>query len=383
MPQKARLRSIERFSSPSSPSSILIATDVAARGLDIPSVQLVIHYHLPRAADMYVHRSGRTARASSSGSSILLCAPEEVLGVRRLVAKVHARNASLKADDGNKFFIRTIELDRRIVARLKPRVTLSKKISDASLAKEKKGHEENWLRTAAEDLGVDYDTEDFDAQDGSKKGRGHGRKKAEKVARGISKGALGALRAELRQLLSRRVNVGVSEKYLTAGGLDVNELLSGVKSSEFLGIVDKWFDMVWCHLKCMFTNLSILSFWLRIVLYYELSWLCIVGTADCQAPYLAPYCNICSPHVAIFNCRPAIFRDIYFLLRIAILWLRIVRSAGGPVIWCIYREKCLAIPHCDFLFSQHLQAPARVMRYTHSVSQHLLTLYRWSFWLAP
>ncbi len=193
---------------------------------------------------MYVHRSGRTARASSSGSSILLCAPEEVLGVRRLVAKVHARNASLKADDGNKFFIRTIELDRRIVARLKPRVTLSKKISDASLAKEKKGHEENWLRTAAEDLGVDYDTEDFDAQDGSKKGRGHGRKKAEKVARGISKGALGALRAELRQLLSRRVNVGVSEKYLTAGGLDVNELLSGVKSSEFLGIVDKWFDMV-------------------------------------------------------------------------------------------------------------------------------------------
>ena len=93
MPQKARLRSIERFSSPASPSSILVATDVAARGLDIPAVHLVIHYHLPRDASTYVHRSGRTARASASGSSILLCAPEEVVATRRLVAKVHAQNA--------------------------------------------------------------------------------------------------------------------------------------------------------------------------------------------------------------------------------------------------------------------------------------------------
>lgn len=244
MPQKARLRSIERFSSPSSPSSILIATDVAARGLDIPSVQLVIHYHLPRAADMYVHRSGRTARATKSGSSILLCAPEEVLGVRRLVAKVHTRHAAINTEGSSKFFMRTIELDRRIVARLKPRVALSKKISDSSLAKEKKGHEENWLRTAAEDLGVDYDSEEFAAGEASKKGRGQGRKKAEKEARGLTKGALGALRGELRQMLSHRVNVGVSERYLTAGGVNVDELLSGEQNSEFLGKVQSGFDGV-------------------------------------------------------------------------------------------------------------------------------------------
>ncbi len=236
MPQKARLRSIERFSSPSSPGSILIATDVAARGLDIPSVQLVIHYHVPRAADMYVHRSGRTARAEKKGSSILLCAPEEVLGVRRLVAKVHVRNTSTVS--GNRsFFIRTIELDRRIVARLKPRVVLSKKISDASLAKEKKGHEQNWLRTAAEDLGVEYDSEDFAAGEASKKGRGQGRKKAEKEARALSKGEVGALRGELKEMLAQRVNVGVSERYLTAGGVDVDELLEGQRG-EFLGRMD-------------------------------------------------------------------------------------------------------------------------------------------------
>ncbi|KAK3175358.1 ATP-dependent RNA helicase [Lepraria neglecta] len=241
MPQKARLRSIERFSSPSARHSILIATDVAARGLDIPLVQLVIHYHLPRAADTYVHRSGRTARAEKSGSSILLCAPEEVQGVRRLIAKVHARNAIASSDDGKKFFMRTIDLDTRIVSRLKQRAVLSKKISDASLAKEKKGHEDNWLKTAAEELGVEYDSEEFAAGEGSKKGRGQGRKKKEAEARGLSKAEVAALSAELREELGRRVNVGVSERYLTSGGVDIDELLRGERG-EFLGRVDGGID---------------------------------------------------------------------------------------------------------------------------------------------
>src|SRR6201994_1656303 len=90
MAQKARLRAVEKFKS--AESSILIATDVAARGLDIPGIQLIIHYHLPRTADMYVHRSGRTARAESRGGSVILCSPEEVTGVRRLIARVHAQS---------------------------------------------------------------------------------------------------------------------------------------------------------------------------------------------------------------------------------------------------------------------------------------------------
>ena len=237
MPQKARLRSIERFSALSFQHPILIATDVAARGLDIPSVQLVIHYHLPRAADTYVHRSGRTARAEKSGSSILLCAPEEVQGVRRLVAKVHARNSNPSTEDGKSFFMRSIELDRRIISRVKQRVVLSKKISDAALAKEKRGHEDNWLKTAAEELGVDYDSEEFAAGGESRKGRGQGRRKKETEAMGLTKAEIGALRAELREELGRRINVGVSERYLTAGGVDVDELLRGEKG-EFLGRVD-------------------------------------------------------------------------------------------------------------------------------------------------
>ncbi|KAL3421844.1 ATP-dependent rna helicase mak5 [Phlyctema vagabunda] len=237
MAQKARMRSIERFSSIKSPSSVLVATDVAARGLDIGGVQLVIHYHLPRAADMYVHRSGRTARGDASGSSILLCAPEEVVGMRRLVAKVHAQNAISGGGNKSKYYMRSLDMDRKVVARLKPRVTLAKKIADSVLAKEKKGHDDDWVKTAAEELGVDYDSEEFEAAGGGRKGRGTGRRMKEKESRGLSKGEVGALRAELRNLLAQRVNVGVSERYLTAGTVDINELLKGVKG-EFLGRVE-------------------------------------------------------------------------------------------------------------------------------------------------
>lgn len=237
MAQKARMRSIERFSSPKATGSILVATDVAARGLDIGGVQLVIHYHLPRAADMYVHRSGRTARAEASGSSILLCAPEEVVGMRRLVAKVHAQNALAGGGNKSQYYMRSLDMDRRVVARLKPRVTLAKKIADSALAKERKGHDDTWLRTAAEELGVDYDSEEFEAAGGERKGRGTGRKLKEKEARALTKNELGALKGELKSLLTERVNVGVSERYLSSSTVDVKALLKGTRG-DFLGQVD-------------------------------------------------------------------------------------------------------------------------------------------------
>jgi len=236
MAQKARLRSIERFKE--RPGSILVATDVAARGLDIPKVELVIHYHLPRAADTYVHRSGRTARAEASGSSILICAPEEVGGVRRLIAKVHARADEAPKSKKTAYFIRTLDIDRRIVARLKPRASISKKLADTVIAKEKKHSEDDTLRQAAEDLGVDYDSEEFEKEARGKKGRGTGRKKKEKEASEMTKGEQQALRAELRSMLSQRINTGVSARYLTSGGIDVEALMAGEGNMEFLGNVD-------------------------------------------------------------------------------------------------------------------------------------------------
>ncbi|TEA12354.1 ATP-dependent RNA helicase MAK5 [Colletotrichum sidae] len=232
MPQKARLRSVERFTEAKpNTTSVLIATDVAARGLDIPGIDQVVHYHVPRAADMYVHRSGRTARAERSGLSIILCGPEEVIPTHRLAAKVHAEQIAKK-----KYLLRTIDIDRRIAGKLKPRVDLAKKLADATLAKEKGNKEDDWARTAAEELGVEYDSDELEKA-GTWGGRGSGRKKKLKENQAVSKAEMGAMRAQLRELLSRRINIGVSEKYITAGNMDIEELLKGGKG-EFLGKVD-------------------------------------------------------------------------------------------------------------------------------------------------
>lgn len=57
--------------------NILVATDVAARGIDIPGVAYVINYELPEVPENYVHRIGRTARAGREGEAIAFCAPDE------------------------------------------------------------------------------------------------------------------------------------------------------------------------------------------------------------------------------------------------------------------------------------------------------------------
>ena len=158
--------------------------------------------------------------------------------MRRLAAKVHAQNAVTGGQGKkSKYYMRSLDIDRKVVARLNPRVTLAKKIADSALAKEKKGHDDDWVKQAAKELGVDYDSEDFEAAGGGRKGRGTGRRLKEKEARGLTKGELGSLRAELRSLLAQRVNVGVSERYLTAGTVDIDELLKGSKG-DFLGRVD-------------------------------------------------------------------------------------------------------------------------------------------------
>jgi ATP-dependent RNA helicase RhlB len=71
VPQNKRLRLLEDFKEGKLP--ILVATDVAARGLHIPAVTHVINYDLPQDAQDYVHRIGRTARAGESGDAISMC----------------------------------------------------------------------------------------------------------------------------------------------------------------------------------------------------------------------------------------------------------------------------------------------------------------------
>lgn len=67
---------------------ILVVTDVAARGLDIPEVNYVVHYDYPSNHQIFVHRSGRTARANNSGHTIGLLTHHEIPYLIELAAFV-------------------------------------------------------------------------------------------------------------------------------------------------------------------------------------------------------------------------------------------------------------------------------------------------------
>jgi ATP-dependent RNA helicase DeaD len=61
--------------------NILVATDLAARGIDVKEISYVVNYHLPDVYEVYVHRSGRTARAGAKGLSLTILQPEEVMEI--------------------------------------------------------------------------------------------------------------------------------------------------------------------------------------------------------------------------------------------------------------------------------------------------------------
>ena len=88
VPQAQRERTIERLKS--GQVDVLVATDVAARGLDVERIGLVINYDIPFDAEAYVHRIGRTGRAGRTGDAILFLTPRErrfLGGLERVVAK--------------------------------------------------------------------------------------------------------------------------------------------------------------------------------------------------------------------------------------------------------------------------------------------------------
>ncbi len=73
--QAARQRALENFRT--GRSRVLVATDIAARGIDVKGISLVLQHDLPEEPESYVHRIGRTARAGKDGKAIALCGPDE------------------------------------------------------------------------------------------------------------------------------------------------------------------------------------------------------------------------------------------------------------------------------------------------------------------
>ncbi|WVF66002.1 hypothetical protein IAT40_000740 [Kwoniella sp. CBS 6097] len=219
--QKQRLKNLDRFKS--SKNGILIATDVAARGLDIPQVDHVIHFNLPRTADAYIHRSGRTARAKNEGFALQLCAPEEK-GMQRALMKSLGRSHELP----------DLPIESGFLPALRERIRVARAIEKAEHQVTKSTHDRNWLIEAAEAMDLDIDpTMLSDAEDDPdlpfhKPNRG---KKANK------KTDVSGLKAELRELMREKLMArGVSAKYPTSGSkIIVDDLLRETGHATLLG----------------------------------------------------------------------------------------------------------------------------------------------------
>ncbi|NWY91214.1 DDX24 helicase, partial [Loxia curvirostra] len=144
MHQKQRLKNLERFAERD--SCVLLTTDVAARGLDIPNVQHVIHYQVPRTSELYVHRSGRTARAANEGLSLLLIGPEDLINFRKIYK-------TLEKSEELPFF----PVDAKCMTSIKERMNLARQIEKAEFFNSRAKQHNSWLQQAAEALEIDLD----------------------------------------------------------------------------------------------------------------------------------------------------------------------------------------------------------------------------------
>ena len=158
MQQRARLKALDRFkaaaaSSPGSSRrhSVLVATDVAARGLDVKGVELVIHYQIPLSADTYIHRSGRTGRADQQGAAVSLVTPKERSRYYALLKSLN-RNGPLDP----------FPIAEETLTEASRRMALTKKIDKLSHAKSKEKADKEWRQSHAEELGIILSDSDSD-----------------------------------------------------------------------------------------------------------------------------------------------------------------------------------------------------------------------------
>ncbi|XP_076644359.1 ATP-dependent RNA helicase DDX24 [Halictus rubicundus] len=153
MQQRQRLKNLERFQADE--SGLLMATDVAARGLDIPNVEHVIHYQVPRTSESYVHRSGRTARAQKEGLTVLMMEPSEKHYYTKLCKTLD------RTEDLPVFPV----VDRLLIA-VKERVDIARDIDKLELKCRRDNSKKGWLRKAVEemDMVLDEDEEELELE---------------------------------------------------------------------------------------------------------------------------------------------------------------------------------------------------------------------------
>ncbi|CAB4017425.1 ATP-dependent RNA helicase ddx24-like, partial [Paramuricea clavata] len=142
--QRQRLKNLDRFKSRD--DGLLLASDVAARGLDIEGVQHVIHYQIPKNAEVYVHRSGRTARIQNEGLSLLLISPDDLRSYDKIWK-------SLKKDDEPPDF----PVDMEYLNEIRKRVSLARIIDKEEHKFRKKKWSNDWFLNNAKEAELEVD----------------------------------------------------------------------------------------------------------------------------------------------------------------------------------------------------------------------------------
>ncbi|KAI9187989.1 ATP-dependent RNA helicase [Blastocladiella emersonii ATCC 22665] len=191
MQQRQRVKNLERFAA--SDNGILIASDVASRGLDIKNIDHVIHYQVPQTTDLYVHRSGRTARANAEGLSIVLVTPKELPAYRKICTQL------------DKSAIPEFPVEVQFLAAFRKRFNLAKQLDLLGHAKQKEAHAKSWERKMAEALEVDLSEDEVDSDE-------------ERRATDRTQSEAMRLRSQLDALLERAILPrGTKRRYINAG----------------------------------------------------------------------------------------------------------------------------------------------------------------------
>jgi ATP-dependent RNA helicase DDX24/MAK5 len=213
--QKKRLKNLDVFKASS--NCFMIASDVAARGLDIPNVDHVLHYHVPHNADVFVHRSGRTARALASGLSLTLIQPKEQKVWQQISAAVFGTG-------GRK--LTHFPADNRVMRKIHPSAVLAGKIATLNRDENQKSYEVNWITKQAQEADLELDDDMISGMDS----------RTIRLDRaGDSNKSIATMRAELSVLLKTPMHLnGVARNFITAnpdsvvkmGGRDASADLS-------------------------------------------------------------------------------------------------------------------------------------------------------------
>ncbi|EDO48238.1 predicted protein [Nematostella vectensis] len=193
MQQRQRLKNLDRFKA--SNTGLLLATDVAARGLDIANIEHVIHYQVPKDPEVYVHRSGRTARASHEGLSVVLVGPEDLAHYRKTMKTLN------NGEDLGSF-----PVDVSYLPGIRNRLSIARQIDKEELKVSKKKSSNSWILNSAKAMDIEVDEDLLEDL-----GDSHDQK--------VQRTKLAHLKASLnKQLKSPLVPLGFSGKYPTKTG---------------------------------------------------------------------------------------------------------------------------------------------------------------------